>query len=100
MANISFSTLRCKEVVNIRDGCRLGYIDDIIFDQDSGTICEIEIPGRNRFFGFTAKNDSIRIPWNAIERIGDDIVIVSWDIIRRNPERIGFFEAISNWLKQ
>ncbi len=100
MANMSFNALRCKEVVNIRDGCRLGYIDDIIFDLDSGTVCEIEIPCRGRVFRLFSPRENICIPWHAIERIGDDIIIVSWDIIRRNTERLSFVEAISKWLKQ
>ena len=100
MMNTSFNSLRCKEVVNIRDGCRLGYIDDIIFDSDSGMICEVEIPCKGRMFGFFSRGESICIPWNAIERIGDDIIIVSWDIVKRNSERISFFDAISKWLKQ
>ena len=100
MANTSFNALRCKEVVNIKDGCRLGYIDDIIFDSETGTICGIQIPDRSRFFGLFSRGEIIFIPWNAIERIGDDIIIVSWDIIRKKPEKIGFLEAISKWLNQ
>lgn len=100
MACTSFNALRCKEVVNIRDGCRLGYVEDIVFDMDNGSVCEIIVPCRGRIFGFLSKGESISIPWHAIERIGDDIIIVSWEIVRREPERIGFFEALSKWLKQ
>ncbi len=100
MANTTFNALRCKEVVNIRDGCRLGYIDDIIFDKETGSICSVEIPCKGKLFSFFSKGELIIIPWNAIERIGDDIVIVSWDIIRKKPEKISFFEAISKWLNQ
>ena len=100
MSNTSFNSLRCKEVVNIRDGCRLGYIDDIIFDTESGTICEIEVPRRGKLFGFLSKSETICIPWHAIERIGDDIIIVSWEIVKRDTVKIGFLEAISNWLNQ
>lgn len=100
MANTSFNTLRCKEVVNIRDGCRLGYIDDIILDTETGTICSIEIPGKSRLLGLFSRGETICIPWTAIERIGDDIIIVSWDVIRKSPEKLGFFETISKWLNQ
>ena len=100
MANTSFNTLRCKEVVNIKDGCRLGYIDDIIFDTDTGAICSVEIPQKCRLLGLFSRGESFCIPWNAIERIGDDIIIVSWDIIKKPTEKLGFWEAISKWLNQ
>lgn len=100
MANTSFNDLRCKEVVNIKNGCRLGYVDDIIFDSETGVICGMEIPGKGRLFGLFSRGETIYIPWNDIERIGDDIIIVSCDIIRKNPEKIGFFEALSKWLNQ
>ena len=96
----SFNALRCKEVVNIKDGCRLGYVNDIIFNCESGVICEIEIPCRSRCFGLFQGKESIRIPWNSIERIGDDIIIVSWDVVKKTREKLGFFETVYKWLNQ
>ncbi len=38
---------RHKEVINIRDGRRLGYVQDVCADLNSGTITSIIVP---RFF--------------------------------------------------
>lgn len=95
MVRSTFNDLRCKEVVNIRDGCRLGYIEDIIFDSDSGNVCEMEIPGKRRLFGLFSGTERIRIPWSAIERIGDDIIIVSCDSEDQETSKIGFTESLS-----
>lgn len=31
--------LQCKEVVNITDGCRLGYVSDVEIDILTGKVC-------------------------------------------------------------
>ncbi|MBO5274931.1 MAG: YlmC/YmxH family sporulation protein [Clostridia bacterium] len=72
----SLNDLRDKEVVNVCDGRRLGYVCDLEIDLDCGKICAIIVPGDNRFFGLGRGSDC-RIPWENIERIGDDIIIVN-----------------------
>lgn len=43
--------LQCKEVVNITDGCRLGYVSDVELDILTGKVVAIVVPGKCRFFG-------------------------------------------------
>ncbi len=66
---------RDKEVVNICDGERLGYVIDVQFDVCDGRIISIVLPGDRGFFGFGRCND-ILIPWDKIRRIGEDIILV------------------------
>ena len=49
------SDLRQKEVINIKDGSRLGYVDDVEFEVASGQIIAIIIYGQSRFFGLFGK---------------------------------------------
>jgi len=66
---------RHKEVINIKDGRRLGYVQDVNADLETGTITSIIVPGNNKLFGlFTS--DEIVIPWSNIKRISDDIILV------------------------
>lgn len=74
----TFSDLRDKEVVNVRDGKRLGYVCDAEIDCNLGRICALMIPGPSKFLGFV-RGPVIRIPWERIERIGDDIILVCAD---------------------
>lgn len=67
---------RKKEVINIKDGSRLGFVKDVTADLKTGTIKEIIVPGDNKIFGIFSGNDEIVIPWNAIKCIGDEIILV------------------------
>ncbi len=68
--------LQCKEVVNITDGCRLGYVSDVEIDILTGKIVAIVVPGKCRFFGLFGRADDYVIPWQCIRRFGEDIILV------------------------
>ncbi len=75
-----YSELRCKEVINVRDGCRYGHINDLEFDEKSGKIHAILVPVRKKFFGFFITDEEYRIPWRKIICIGDDAILVDvWE---------------------
>ena len=64
-----------KEVINLNDGRRLGYVQDVEADFSSGKITAIIVPENNKIFSMNGKNDLV-IPWDKIEKIGDDIILV------------------------
>ncbi len=68
--------LQCKEVVNITDGCRLGYVSDVEIDILTGKVVAIVVPGKCRFFGLFGRADDYVIPWQCIRRFGEDIILV------------------------
>ena len=68
--------LQCKEVVNITDGCRLGYVSDVEMDILTGKVVAIVVPGKCRFFGLFGRADDYVIPWQCIRRFGEDIILV------------------------
>ena len=70
------SDIRQKEVINIRDGKRLGVIIDMEFDLQAGRITAIVVPGPNRWMGFFKGGQDIVIPWERIKKIGDDVILV------------------------
>ncbi|EAX47088.1 PRC-barrel domain protein [Thermosinus carboxydivorans Nor1] len=72
------SELSGKEVINLGDGSRLGVIDEceLSFDRKTGRINALILPTRGGLFGFFSDNRSSTIPWHAIKRIGDEVVIV------------------------
>ena len=65
-----------KEVININDGRRLGFVQDVTADLNSGTITSIIVPGNNKILNIFAGNNDIVIPWNKIKCIGEDIILV------------------------
>ncbi len=67
--------LQDKEVINVCDGRRLGYICDVEADVCTGQIRAILLPGE-RCSLFGRRGRCIRIPWEKICRIGDDLILV------------------------
>lgn len=68
--------LRCKEVVNICDGFRLGYVDDVLLDTGTGRIVALVVPGPCRFLGLFFPGDDYIIHWDCVSRIGEDMILV------------------------
>lgn len=67
---------RHKEVINIVDGKRLGYVQDVCADLESGMITSIIVPGNNRGMKIFATGNEIVIPWSKIKCIGEDVILV------------------------
>ncbi len=67
-----------KEVINIKNGKRLGFVQDVTADLKTGTITSIIVPGNTKFFNFFSTGNEIVIPWENITCIGDDIILVDF----------------------
>ena len=65
-----------KEVINICDGKRLGYVQDVCADLDTGRITSIIVPGSNKLLNMFSGNNDIVIQWQDIKCIGDDVILV------------------------
>ena len=74
--NMRLYDLQCKDVINLTDGKRLGRVSDVEFDGVTGSIISLVVPGRPRFFGLFGKREEFVIPWEEINRIGLDSVLV------------------------
>ncbi len=68
--------LRFKEVVNICDGLRLGFVCDVIVNTATGQVLAIVVPGRCKVLGLFLREDDYVIPWECIRKIGDDMILV------------------------
>ena len=74
--NCSVNELRAKEVINVSDGARLGYVSDVEIDLNEGKIIAIIVPGPYRLMGFLGKENDLVIKWENIMKIGDDVIII------------------------
>ena len=68
--------LRCKEVINFRDGSRYGFVGDAEVDLESGQIRALIVPGRLRLFGLLGREEERIFPWSTVRRFGEDIILV------------------------
>ncbi len=73
---MKLSDLKCKEVICVSDGRRLGYVWDACIDMPEGGICTLIVPGPCKFLGLFGRKDDFYIPWSCIRRIGPDIILV------------------------
>lgn len=81
------SSFQKKEVVNLSDGRRLGYVSDADVNFDDGKLEAIVVSGTAKLFGGMSKEQELVIPFSKIKRIGEDIIIV--DIEERFLRRFG-----------
>lgn len=88
------SEIRCKEVINVSDGCRLGYAENFEIDLQEGCLTSLLVPGPCRFFGLFLRDSDYVIPWQAIRKIGGDIILVEVrrDQCRRPRPKKRFFK--------
>ena len=64
------SELRYKEIINVSDGSRYGWVGDVEVDLDSGQVRALVVPGRLRLFGLLGREEDRVFPWEAVRRFG------------------------------
>ncbi|SHI62640.1 YlmC/YmxH family sporulation protein [Lutispora thermophila] len=70
------SELRQKEIINMSDGKRLGFVSDVEINMETGAIEAIIIPSESKLFRVIAKDNDIVIPWENIKKIGVDVILI------------------------
>lgn len=73
---LSVTQLRSKDVVNINDGYRLGYLHDVNFELTEGRAVSFIVLGSRKFFGLFGRGEDYVIPWSDIKMIGEDVILI------------------------
>lgn len=71
----STGDIRDKEIINLCDGMRLGYATDFEINVCDARIVALIVPSCGGFLGLS-KGEAIVIPWDKIECIGEDTILV------------------------
>ncbi len=74
--NCRIQDLRNKEVVCLHNGAILGCVNDVEVDTVTARVIAIVIYGRLKCFGLLGRCDDCVIPWQDIEIIGEDTILV------------------------
>ena len=82
--NCRITDLHNKDVINIRDGNRIGCVDDVEVDTCTARLVAIVVHGRAKCLGIFGREDDIIIPWRNISVIGEDSVLVDFECPRRH----------------
>ena len=75
---VRITDMHDKEVINICDGTRLGFVDDLEVDTCTAQITALVICGRSRLFGLLGREPDIVIQWKNIEVVGDETILVNF----------------------
>ncbi|NLX60969.1 MAG: YlmC/YmxH family sporulation protein [Tissierellia bacterium] len=73
---INLSEMKEKEVINIRNGERLGFIYDFEIDLENGKVVAALVPSYGKVLSIFSKARDLYIPWQNIYKIGQDIILV------------------------
>jgi len=76
-----------KDVISIKNGLHLGVVSDVEVDRESAKIVSVVIYGKKRLFGLLGREDDLIIPWEAIELIGEDTMLVDYIAQSEQPKK-------------
>ena len=68
--------LRDKEIIDVENGSRFGFVGDVEIDWDEGKVGALIVPGRLRLFGLLGREEDVVIPMDAVRRFGEDIILI------------------------
>ena len=86
-------SLKRKEVINIVTAERIGYISDVEIGEREGVIESIIVPKRGGFFSFLIGTELV-IPWDMVEVVGRDVVLVRNDYKNQEKENVNLLKKI------
>lgn len=69
------SDMQDKDVVELKTGLKIGNIIDIKVNNDG--YIESLILEKRKYTRLFSSNDEIEIPFNKIERIGEDVILIN-----------------------
>ena len=70
------SELQKKDIVNIKDGKKIGKIIDVYFDETSGYMIKFIIEKTNFVKSLFSNTDEIVIKFSQIKKMGEDVILI------------------------
>jgi len=70
------SEIQAKDIIDIKDGRRLGKIVDLVIEE--GNIINFVVEERKRFFRFFKQQSDTLVKWKEIIKIGEDVILVDF----------------------
>lgn len=70
------SDLQNKDIVNIKDGKKIGNIMDVSIKED-GNMLSLIVAKNRMFANIFSSGGEMEIKWTQIKKIGEDVILVS-----------------------
>jgi len=71
--------LSSKDIINLKDGAKLGAVKDVHVDMVEGKVRAIILEGPRKYFRLLGTGGDIVVPWEKVKKIGVDAVLVEVD---------------------
>lgn len=84
---VKLCDLQRKEVVSVRNGVKLGFADDVAIDTEEARVRGLVVYGKLRLFGLLGRRPDVVIPWESIEVIGEDAILVNIEELPKETVR-------------
>ncbi|CDG01546.1 YlmC/YmxH family sporulation protein [Clostridium chauvoei] len=77
----SLNALRSMEVIDIKNGAKLGFVKDVVIDIKESKVVAIILPSIDK--NWFSKEEDIEVPWDHVKKAGIDVLLVdTTDIIK------------------
>lgn len=80
--------------MQLEQGVCLGRTDDLAFDPATARLQSLILLGRPRLFGLLGREENLTIPWQEIETIGTDAVLVHTQLPSAAPSKPGLWQSL------
>ena len=95
---MTFRELCAKEIVQLSNGACLGRADDLELDPATAQIKNLQLLGRPHLFGLLGRDETLTIPWEDIDKIGVDAVLVRTELPQPEQKPASFWQKVRRWL--
>lgn len=86
--------MKNKEVISVKDGCRIGCVNDVEVDMKCAKLIAIIVYGRPKCLGIFGREDDVVIKWENIEVVGEDTILVNYNPVFRKKRKCTCFSQI------
>ncbi|MGP4072572.1 YlmC/YmxH family sporulation protein [Piscibacillus sp. B03] len=70
------SDLQTKDIINVENGQKIGFINDLEIDVTVGVVLALVVTTRSKMFGLFGQDEELLIRWSNIDTIGEDVILV------------------------
>ncbi|MGM8214391.1 YlmC/YmxH family sporulation protein [Bacillaceae bacterium W0354] len=71
------SELQSKDIINVDNGEKIGFISDLELDVHYGKILSLVVTIKGKWFGILGQEEEVLIQWHHIKKIGTDVILIS-----------------------
>lgn len=76
-----------KQIVSVETGAVLGFISELEIDTETGGVANIIVFGKPKLFGVLGREEDVEIPWQNIEVIGSETILVKGPVTVKKTKR-------------